>query len=81
MALAFDALRAGGTAPALLNAANEVAVAAFLDYRIRFDQIHQVNLATLEAVSPSKPGTLEDLLAIDALARIAAEQAITRARN
>lgn len=81
LALAWESLRAPSGTCAVLNAANEVAVAAFLDYRIRFDQIHQVNLATLEAVSPSKPGTLEDLLAIDALARIAAEQAITRARN
>ena len=42
--------RVGSTA--VLNAANEVAVAAFLDKRIRFDHIHQVNQATLEAVSP-----------------------------
>ena len=81
LALAWDSLRAPSGTCAVLNAANEVAVAAFLDRRIRFDQIHHVNLATLEAVSPSKPGTLEDLLAIDASARIAAEQAITRARN
>jgi 1-deoxy-D-xylulose-5-phosphate reductoisomerase len=50
----------------VLNAANEVAVAAFLDRRLRFDQIHAVNLATLEAVAPSKPGSLADLLALDA---------------
>ena len=81
LALAWDSLRAPSGTCAVLNAANEVAVAAFLDRRIRFDQIHHVNRATLEALSPSKPGTLEDLLAIDASARIAAEQAITRARN
>ena len=48
--------RAAPGTTAVLNAANEVAVAAFLDGRIRFDQIHAVNLATLEAVQPSKPG-------------------------
>ena len=63
---------------AVLNAANEEAVAAFLDRRIRFDQIHRVNLATLAAVAPSKPATLDDLLAIDAQARGAAAQAIRR---
>jgi 1-deoxy-D-xylulose-5-phosphate reductoisomerase len=63
---------------AVLNAANEVAVAAFLDQRIRFDQIHQVNLATLEAVTASKPESLEDLLGLDALSREAADRAIVR---
>ena len=58
--------RAAPGTTAVLNAANEVAVAAFLDRRIRFDQIHRVNLATLEAVAPSKPESLEDLLGLDA---------------
>ena len=76
--LAWDALRAAPGTTAVLNAANEVAVAAFLDRRIRFDQIHALNLATLEAVQPSKPRTLEDLLALDAQARQAAGNAIGR---
>jgi 1-deoxy-D-xylulose-5-phosphate reductoisomerase len=62
----------------VLNAANEVAVATFLERRIRFDQIHHVNLATLAAVSPSKPQSLDDLLALDAAAREAAQAAIGR---
>ncbi|SDP10358.1 1-deoxy-D-xylulose 5-phosphate reductoisomerase [Rhodoferax sp. OV413] len=74
--LAWESLRAPSGTCAVLNAANEVAVAAFLDRRIRFDQIHQINLATLEAVSPSKPQTLEDLLALDAQSRAAALQAM-----
>jgi 1-deoxy-D-xylulose-5-phosphate reductoisomerase len=53
-------------------------VAAFLDRRIRFDQIHQVNLATLEAVRPSNPGSLEALLGLDALSREAAYAAVGR---
>jgi 1-deoxy-D-xylulose-5-phosphate reductoisomerase len=79
LALAWESLRAPSGTCAVLNAANEVAVLAFLDRRIRFDQIHRINHATLEMVHPSKPGTLADLLAIDAEARAAAEQAVTRA--
>ena len=76
--LAWDALAAAPGTTAVLNAANEVAVAAFLDRRIRFDQIHSVNLATLEAVAPSKPEALDDLLALDARAREAAGKAMAR---
>jgi 1-deoxy-D-xylulose-5-phosphate reductoisomerase len=73
--LAWDSLQAAPGTTAVLNAANEVAVAAFLERRIRFDQIHSVNLATLEAVPASKPQALGDLLALDAQARQAAEKA------
>ena len=52
--LAWDVLKAPVGSTAVLNAANEIAVAAFLDRRIRFDHIHQVNHATLEAVSVSE---------------------------
>jgi 1-deoxy-D-xylulose-5-phosphate reductoisomerase len=76
--LAWQSLRAAPGTTAVLNAANEAAVAAFLAGRIRFDQIHSVNLATLEAVAPSKPNCLEDLLALDAQTRRAAEQWIGR---
>jgi 1-deoxy-D-xylulose-5-phosphate reductoisomerase len=70
--LAWQVLRApSGTTP-VLNAANEVAVEAFLAQRIRFDQIHQVNCETLEAVSVVAPQSLDDLLALDALSRRAA---------
>jgi len=76
--LAWDALEARPGTTAVLNAANEEAVAAFLERRIRFDQIHQVNVETLAALAPSKPASLGDLLAIDAQARAAAQQAIRR---
>ena len=76
--LAWDALAAPQGTTAVLNAANEVAVAAFLERRIRFDQIHHLNIATLEAVSPSNPESLNALLALDAQARSVAEQAIGR---
>ena len=76
--LAWDALAAPQGTTAVLNAANEVAVAAFLERRIRFDQIHHLNIATLEAVSPSNPDSLNALLALDAQARSVAEQAAGR---
>ncbi|MDB5955724.1 1-deoxy-D-xylulose-5-phosphate reductoisomerase [Ramlibacter sp.] len=74
--LAWDSLAAAPGTPAVLNAANEVAVSAFLEQRIRFDQIHSVNLATLERVTPSNPATLQDLLDLDARARRGAHDAI-----
>ncbi len=76
--LAWDSLRAPSGTTAVLNAANEIAVEAFLASRIRFDQIHALNLATLEAVVPARPASLADLLALDAQARAAATQAISR---
>lgn len=74
--LAWEALRGPAGTTAVLNAANEVAVAAFLERRIRFDQIHAVNLRTLEAVVPARPDSLADLLALDAQARAAAGQCV-----
>ena len=70
--LAWEALAAPQGTTAVLNAANEVAVDMFLKKQIRFDHIHQVNLATLERISPMRPQCLEDLLDIDAQARDAA---------
>jgi 1-deoxy-D-xylulose-5-phosphate reductoisomerase len=78
VALAWQSLRAAPGTTAVLNAANEVAVAAFLASRIRFDRIHDVNLATLAAVASSNPQSLEELLALDARAREAAQAAIGR---
>ncbi|MES2402658.1 MAG: 1-deoxy-D-xylulose-5-phosphate reductoisomerase [Pseudomonadota bacterium] len=67
--LAWDVLAAPVGTTAILNAANEVAVAAFLDKRIRFDQIHSVNLATLDKLSVSDIRGIDDLLALDGQAR------------
>ncbi|KQW57473.1 1-deoxy-D-xylulose-5-phosphate reductoisomerase [Variovorax sp. Root411] len=78
LGLAWHALRAAPGTTAVLNAANEVAVEAFLSRRLRFDCIHAVNMETLEAISPSKPASLADLLAIDASARAAANAAALR---
>jgi 1-deoxy-D-xylulose-5-phosphate reductoisomerase len=78
LALAWDVLRAAPGTPVVLNAANEIAVAAFLEERIRFDQIHQVNAHTLQSASFSSPESLEDLIALDELARSVATVAVDR---
>jgi 1-deoxy-D-xylulose-5-phosphate reductoisomerase len=79
--LAWSVLNAPAGTTAILNAANEIGVAAFLDGEIRFDQIHAVNLATLESVSAAAPQSLEELLMLDAQSRRAARQVITRLPN
>jgi len=73
--LAWDALRAREGSSAVLNAANEEAVAAFLAGTIRFTDIHRVNAETIEAVLPDLPAraVLSDLLALDARARAHAQ--------
>ena len=74
--LAWDALRGPEGSAAVLNAANEVAVAAFLERRIRFDEIHALNADGIEAVSPElgPVPTLDDLLALDERTRAFAAQ-------
>ena len=74
--LSWQALKAPEGTTAVLNAANEVAVAAFLDHQLRFDRIHAVNLAALEKFQPAQPHSLEDLLAINEEARSVAQQVI-----
>ncbi|MDM7943436.1 MAG: 1-deoxy-D-xylulose-5-phosphate reductoisomerase [Hydrogenophaga sp.] len=76
--LAWDSLQGPIGTTAVLNAANEVAVAAFLDKRLRFDQIHAINDATLQGLVPSKPNDLPDLLAIDQQARRLAQAQVDR---
>jgi 1-deoxy-D-xylulose-5-phosphate reductoisomerase len=78
--LAWAALRAAPGSTAVLNAANEVAVEAFLDGRLRFDGIHRVNAEALETVLPaaSDAASLEALLALDARARAAARAHVAR---
>ena len=67
--LAWEVLNGPVGSTAVLNAANEVAVAAFLEKRIRFDHIHHVNHATLEALAPSEVSDVEGLLGLDGQAR------------
>ncbi|HSV71718.1 MAG TPA: 1-deoxy-D-xylulose-5-phosphate reductoisomerase [Methylibium sp.] len=73
--LAWEALAAPAGSTAVLNAANEVAVAAFLAGAVRFDQIHDVNAHTIDATRPEagEADSLAGLLALDARSRGAAE--------
>lgn len=74
--LSWQALRAAEGTTTVLNAANEVAVAAFLDERIRFDQIYQVNYEALSAMRPQAPSSVDALLELDAEVRAYSEQYI-----
>jgi len=74
LSLAYQALRAGGTTPALLNAANEVAVAAFLDRRIAFLDIPRLIEAVLGKVARAEVHVLQDVLDADAAARTVAQE-------
>jgi len=76
--LAWDTLAAAPGSTAVLNAANEVGVAAFLDGVIRFDHIHAVNAGTLARVSigADEAATLESLIALDRRSRAEAQQLV-----
>jgi 1-deoxy-D-xylulose-5-phosphate reductoisomerase len=76
--LAWEVLGGPVGSTAVLNAANEVAVAAFLDGQIRFDQIHSVNREALDTVQVSAVSGIEDLLAIDGQTRAAAQAVVKR---
>ncbi len=76
--LAWQAMREPVGSTAVLNAANEVAVAAFLERAIRFDQIHAVNVETLSRVVVPAVHGIEDLLALDALSRAEAAACVQR---
>ncbi|MCP3018664.1 1-deoxy-D-xylulose-5-phosphate reductoisomerase [Cupriavidus basilensis] len=81
LGLAFDALRAGGVAPAVLNAANEVAVEAFLQGRIRFTDIARIVAQVLAQASPGSVDTLEGVMDIDQDARRRAGALLECARS
>ncbi len=74
--LAREAAEQGGTAPAILNAANEVAVEAFLDERLRFDQIPRVIEATLETLPCVEPSDLARVQDADCQARATARRLV-----
>ncbi len=77
-ALARQALAQGGAAPAILNAANEIAVAAFLERRLAFLDIATISGETLARFDPPPPASLEAVLAVDAEAREIARSKLKR---
>ncbi|MDE6461028.1 MAG: 1-deoxy-D-xylulose-5-phosphate reductoisomerase [Paramuribaculum sp.] len=74
--LAYRALDEGGTTPCIINAANEIAVAAFLEGRIKFLDIYKVIETTLERTEKIKHPSYEDLVATNAIARTRANEII-----
>lgn len=76
--LAWQVLEASAGTPAILNAANEVGVDAFLNKKIRFDHIHYVNQATLDEVAVFGTNDIEGLIALDLQARRVAGQIVQR---
>jgi len=76
LGLAYRALQAGGAAPAVLNAANEVAVEAFLAGRLGFTAIPAVIADVMNRSEPAAPADLESLLAVDARARALAGRVV-----
>ncbi len=80
VSLAYKALRAGGTMPAVLNAANEIAVAAFLDEKIKFGQIPRLIQAVCDAHSVGEASSLDTVLGADKWAREWVTNQITQER-
>ena len=78
LGLALEAIRAGGTAPVILNGANEVAVAAFLMERIPVGAIAETVEKTLNRIQTAPVRSIEDVYAADALARKTAEQFLAK---
>ncbi|MBU3577135.1 1-deoxy-D-xylulose-5-phosphate reductoisomerase [Polynucleobacter sp. UK-Kesae-W10] len=78
LSLAFAAAKAGGTSPAILNAANEIAVAAFLDEGLPYLQIAKVVEQVLNAIPSSNADSLETILSVDAQARKLAQDFICK---
>ena len=76
LALAWRVLEGPDSSPAVLNAANEIAVDAFLSGLIRFDQIHRVNLETLDQLQFERPTALPELLALDLESRSVARRIV-----
>ena len=76
LALAYEAGRTGGVAPAWLSAANEVAVEAFLQGRLRWAQIAEVCDAALQRFEPGADHTVDDIIAADARARVVAQEVL-----
>ncbi len=79
--LAYTVLNAGGTAPAILNAANEIAVEAFLMRRISFATIPRMIEQTLNQIDITTPSSLEEILEADAMARAITSRAIAVMEN
>ena len=79
--LAFDALKIGGTMPAVLNAANEVSVSAFLEKKISFGEIGRINKGVLGMCSPAAADTIDAVIDADRAAREIAVKLVAEASS
>jgi 1-deoxy-D-xylulose-5-phosphate reductoisomerase len=79
--LAYEAAAAGGAKTVALNAADEIAVAAFLSGEIQFNDIPRTIAAVLAATKPQRPESIHQVLSMDAEARHAAREAIARPKT
>lgn len=77
LGLAYRALNAGGTMPTVLNAANETAVQAFLDGKIKLSEIAQINESIMQAHENEAAADLETILRVDRQARVAANELLS----
>jgi 1-deoxy-D-xylulose-5-phosphate reductoisomerase len=81
LGLAFKVLQAGGSAPVIFNAANEIAVEAFLQERIGFLQIPSIVSAALDACETGRIDSLHEVLEYDRLARVATSKIVQSAKG
>jgi 1-deoxy-D-xylulose-5-phosphate reductoisomerase len=79
--IAYDACRTGGCTPAILNAANEVAVEAFLDGRLKFPQIPEVVAETIDRMDYTEDKDFGSILNVDTLAREVAAAVVLDAKG
>lgn len=78
LAYAYEALKRGGATSIVLNAANEIGVQAFLTRQIGFTDIARLCRRLMDTFIPEAPATLEDIFAIDAMARVKAQEEIAQ---
>jgi len=77
LALAYIVMEAGGNMPCVMNAANEVAVAAFLEGKIKFTSIYEIIDSVIQSIPYQKPGSFDEIYETDRIARYTAEKLIT----
>ena len=81
LALAYDALRIGGTMPAILNAANETSVSAFLEKKIRFGEIARINKEVMNSRQSTAADTIDAVISADREARDVATRLVAEAAS
>ena len=76
LSLAYDALKIGGTMPAILNAANEISVSAFLEKKIGFGEIARINKEVMSSLQSTAADTIDAVISADREARVVATRLV-----